>query len=265
MSYLQLDNPIRDQFAMVPDVLWTWPGLSFKAKGFFAYLLSFRHGVCPPVAAMEAQTGLGRDARKAVMRELQAAGLARWIVKRDPAGRVVAKFLEVTTRPMLAAMVAAVPGSADAAAIHAPENPSHGSRIVHAPENPLDGKEGAALWKNRAASAENPAIKEKKQKEKRARDLAAGSASGSPRRLPLESGGAALDPARLTPFQRSCVLADQSVQVAGDLIAAGSPQMRALRSALRGVRRDGAATAATVSTGGAAGSMLVKPEVAHVA
>jgi len=103
------------------------------------------------------------------------------------------------------------------------------------------------------------------RKEKLDKGAKARSPVRPPRRLPLESGGAALDPARLTPFQRSCVLADQSVQVAGDLIAAGSPQMRALRSALRGVRRDGPATAATVSTVGAAGSMLGKPEVAHVA
>ena len=107
MSYIKIDNPIQRDFAMVPNVLWVWPGLTFKAKGFFAFLLSFRHGVCPPVAAMEAQTGLGRDARKAVMRELEAAGLARWVVARDAAGRVVAKHLEVTTRPLLAAIASA--------------------------------------------------------------------------------------------------------------------------------------------------------------
>lgn len=254
MSYLQLDNPIRDQFAMVPDVLWTWPGLSFKAKGFFAYLLSFRHGVCPPVAAMEAQTGLGRDARKAVMRELQAAGLARWIVKRDPAGRVVAKFLEVTTRPMLAAMISAVPGAAEPAATRAPENPSHGSRAVRAPEKPSDGKPGAARLKNHGSSPDNPAMKEKKQKEKRAREVAAGSAPSSPRRLPPVGGGAALDLANLSKWQLTQLREGKALVIEGRSLRADAPEVAALRSALRSL--EGSARPQV---------MLGKHEVAHVA
>jgi len=217
MTNIRVHNPVQTQFAMVPNVLWQWPNLSFKAKGFMAYLLSFRHGVCPPVAAMEAETGLGRDARKAVMRELQAAGLARWVIQRDASQRVVAKFLEVTTLPLLAAVVA----GAQSAESHAPENPSHGEK-VHAPENPFDGKSGAARLKSRRVAPANPAILKRKEKEKEA----------SPIFSDLQKGAAASSVA-LSPFQRSRVLAGQPVIVDGEAVLAGSPCMEALRAALR--------------------------------
>lgn len=236
MSYIQLDNPIARDFAMVPDALWSWPGLSFKAKGFFAYLLSFRHGVCPPVAAMEAQTGLGRDARKAAMRELESAGLARWVIRRDPAGRVVAKFLEVSTRPLLAAILAAD--------THAPENPSHGAGAIHAPEKPSDGKSGAGRLKIRASSPENPAMKEKKEKEKSARDGSAKPVQRRARRLPPDGVGAPAVPqdvatiaAKLSPFQRKQVREGQGLVLDGEAIEAGSATLLALQSALTAVER----------------------------
>lgn len=255
MSYLFLDNPISRDFAMVPDALWSWPGLSFKAKGFFAYLLSFRHGVCPPVAAMEAQTGLGRDARKAVMRELATAGLARWVITRDPAGRVLAKRLEVSTRPLLAAILSG--------ADHAPENPSHGGSGVHAPEKPSNGKSVAKRLKTRAAAAENPAMKEKGKEKPGTVVSAAAPVQRQPRRLPLESGGAAGacdDPvklaASLTAFQRSRVESGQSVPVAGCVILPGSVQFEALKAAVTGrgasKRRGGAVDVSAVLAGAGA-------------
>lgn len=236
MSYLFLDNPISRDFAMVPDALWSWPGLSFKAKGFFAYLLSFRHGVCPPVAAMEAQTGLGRDARKAVMRELATAGLARWVIARDPSGRVLAKRLEVSTRPLLAAILSG--------ADHAPENPSHGGSGVHAPEKPSDGKSVAKRLKTRAAAAENPAIKEKGKEKPGTAVSAAARVQRQPRRLPLESGGAAGASiggavARLSDFQRKRLREGSTVQVDGVTVTQGSPAMGAWQAALRAVESGG--------------------------
>jgi hypothetical protein len=154
MTRILIDNPITSAFAMVPNVLWTWPGLSFKAKGFFAYLLSHRDGSAPPVAAMEADTGIGRDARKGAMRELIAAGLARWVIQRDGSGRVLAKRLEVTTRPLLAAVAAG--------AHRATGNPSHGAQpaaaVDRATGNPSDGKPVAAATESRRLSARKPAI-----------------------------------------------------------------------------------------------------------
>lgn len=188
MTEVRINNPISSGFSMVPDVLWRWPGLSFKAKGFMAYLLSFRHGVCPPVAAMEAETGLGRDARKAVMRELQSVGLASWVVQRDGRGRVVAKFLEVTTVPLLAAVVSA----AQASAVHTPENPSHGES-VHTPENPSDGKSVAARRVTRRVAPAGQAILKRNNKEKEAvaNSIAVGSFSAVP---PLPCEGQAVQP-----------------------------------------------------------------------
>lgn len=218
MTNIRVHNPVQTEFAMVPNVLWQWPGLSFKAKGFMAYLLSFRHGVCPPVAAMEAETGLGRDARKAVMRELQAAGLARWVIQRDGGQRVVAKFLEVTTLPLLAAVMS----DAQASDNHTPENPSHGEKL-HTPENSSDGKPVAKRRVFRRVAAENTAISNRKEKEKEASPI---SSDDLKRR--------AVRPAPvLSPFQRSRVLAGQPVLIDGETVQAGSPKMEALRAALR--------------------------------
>lgn len=164
MTEIRINNPIQSGFAMVPDVLWRWPGLSFRAKGFMAYLMSFRQGVAPPVAAMEAETGLGRDARKAAMRELMGAGLARWIVQRDVSGRVVAKALEVTTLPLLAAV------ASEAA----------GLRAVHATEKPSDGKSGVARRNFRRSPTEKPVDKEDRETETAApRPQRRGGAAGS--------------------------------------------------------------------------------------
>ena len=182
MSDIRVNNPIQAGFAMVPDNLWRWPGLSFKAKGFMAYLLSFRHGVCPPVAAMEADTGLGRDARKAVMRELQAAGLARWVIQRGAGQRVVAKFLEVSTLPLLAAVVA----DAQRVESHAPENTSHGEKS-HTPEKPSDGKPVAPRRLSSRVAPAVQAILKRKEKEKEGAAFAASSFSG-PSALPAING-----------------------------------------------------------------------------
>jgi hypothetical protein len=182
MSEIRVFNPIRDGFAMVPDKLWRWPGLSFKAKGFMAYLLSFRQGICPPVAAMEAETGLGRDARKAVMRELENAGLAFWRVQRDPRGRVVAKFLEVTTLPLLAAIVA----DAQAVGLQSPEKASDGEN-VHTPEKPSDGKSVALRRVTRRVAPAVQAILKRNKREKEGAPPSAfvGSSSAAPL-LPCE-------------------------------------------------------------------------------
>lgn len=214
MTDIKIHNPVQTEFAMVPNVLWTWPGLSFKAKAFMAYLLSFRHGVCPPVAAMEAESGLGRDARKSVMRELEAAGLARWIVQRDASARIVAKYLEVTTLPLLAAAVARAQADAES----------------HTPENPSDGKSGAVRLVSRRAAAENPAILKRKEIDK-GRD-ARKSLLLSPRPAPVRAVVASALLA-LSPFQRSRVWSGQSVLLDGLTVLPGSPDFEALRQALR--------------------------------
>jgi hypothetical protein len=202
MTDIRIHNPVQNEFAMVPNVLWTWPGLSFKAKAFMAYLLQFRHGTCPPVAAMERDTGLGRDARQAVMAELRNAGLAAWDVRRNAAGRVVAKVLEVTTVPLLAATLAKVQGVEN----HTPENPVHG---VHTPENPSDGFPGPKGRKIRSSRPENPAILKKEKKD-------------------IEPCGG------LSDFQKARIASGQSVVVGKQVVQPSSAQFERLRLLLRG-------------------------------
>lgn len=219
MTEIRIHNPIQTEFAMVPNVLWRWPGLSFKAKAFMAYLLSFRHGVCPPVAAMEAQTGLGRDARKAAMRELQVAGLARWVVQRDGSARIVAKYLEVTTAPLLLATADDVRRDEES----------------RATENPSDGNPVAVRRVSSRLGAENPAILKRDKKEKGA---------GDAKRRPAASAGLPksaekpAQPVALNKFERFQLLTGQSCLVAGELVKPGTPRHSAL-SALAAVQDAG--------------------------
>lgn len=229
MARIYIDNPISSQFAMVPNVLWRWPGLSFRAKGFFAYLLSHRDGSCPPVAAMEAETGLGRDARKAAMAELIAAGLARWQVQRDQGGRLLSKRLEVTTRPLLVA-VAQETGLP-------PENPSDG-RL--SPEKPSDGKSVSATTESRRCATENPAILQNPKQNKGARSAAgrpaarsASSRGETSRAASAVVKGGGVDVSALTDFQRARLLAGQSCLLDGQPVLSGSPLAERLRVALR--------------------------------
>lgn len=64
-----------EALALVPVSLWQSPGLSAKAKGLYAMLLTLPGGFLPPVAIIEEMSGLGKDARQAAYRELRAAGL----------------------------------------------------------------------------------------------------------------------------------------------------------------------------------------------
>lgn len=75
MTEIRINNPVCDAFAMVPDALWRVPGLSFNAKALAAYLAQFPAGFVPLVATVEAETGLGREARRSAYAQLRAAGL----------------------------------------------------------------------------------------------------------------------------------------------------------------------------------------------
>lgn len=226
MTEIRINNPVRDNFAMVPNTLWTWPGLSFKAKGLMAYLLQFRTGVCPAVAGIEAETGLSRDARRAAMGELVAAGLAQWVVERDRAGRVVAKFLEVTTLPLLQAVVAG--------ASRGPENQAHGAEpakspeCLHAPDNPSDGKSGASRREAVRAETGNQAILKREEKERRAARARAFAPEGRKRAI----AGLSVVPADWSDFQRNAVRVGQTVQIGGEWVLPKSEAMHRAQAAL---------------------------------
>ena len=54
--------------------VWERADLSFRARAVYVYLSRFQ-GLLPLVAEVEAMTGLGRDARRAVYAELRSVGL----------------------------------------------------------------------------------------------------------------------------------------------------------------------------------------------
>ena len=107
MSKIYIDNPIDAGFTRVPNGLWSLE-ISLKAKGLFAFLLSFHHGAAPSVAEIETALGLGKDARQSAFRELVRVKLAGWRVVRNAAGRAVAKEMWISSRPLLLQALQAV-------------------------------------------------------------------------------------------------------------------------------------------------------------
>lgn len=216
MSKIYIDNPIEAGFTRVPNGLWSLE-ISLKAKGLFAFLLSFHHGAAPSVAEIETALGLGKDARQAAFRELAGVRLAGWRVVRNAAGRAVAKEMWISSRPLLLQAL-------QAALSQEPENPALGAETVQEPGFPAAGFSGSMSRKTRQHEPENPAIPLSKTKTKKGAPL-------PERPAPLRAGGAFLP--SLSAFQRSRILSGQSLVVDGVPVKPGSPQMDALRQALR--------------------------------
>lgn len=223
MTQIRIVNPVQTDFTMLPNIVWRWPGLSFRARAFMAYLLSFHGGICPPVAAMERETGIGRDARRACMAELQAAGLASWVVERDSAGRVVAKCLEVTTLPLIAAQVREAQARAAEVSEERARVAAQCGR-VHAPEKPSDGFSGPTGGKSRRSGPANPAILKKDEDKDR-------KAEASDFRKVEAQDDQAPRLADLSPFARSCLSAGKPVPLGGGRsLAVGSAGYLALEA-----------------------------------
>lgn len=233
MTDIRIHNPIERHFAMVPDVLWRWTyvpegatearPLSFHAKALMAYLLSHRHGTMPPVAAQEAESGLGRKARQAAMRQLTEARLAYWEIKRDRQGRVLAKTLVVTTAPLVAAAAAEI--AQESAEVHEGRNGSHG---VHEGRKRSDGFRASAGVDLDPQEGRNGSIL-KKQKEK---DKPAALSSENGRR-PAASEAQTVRPERLTAWQQAQLRAGETVTVDGVKVPGGSDLAQRLLLELR--------------------------------
>ena len=232
MTQIVIVNPVQTDFTMLPNIVWRWPGLSFRARAFMAYLLSFHGGVCPPVAAMERETGIGRDARRACMAELQAAGLAAWVVERDGAGRVVAKFLEVTTLPLIAAQVREAEQRAAEVAEARAQAAGQGPRR-HAPEKPSDGFSGGSRRNVRRSCPESQAILKKDEDKD-------GKALTSQILKPEPAAASGVKLADLSAFARSCLAAGKAVPLGdGRSLAVGAAGYRALEAEAQRQRHAG--------------------------
>lgn len=155
----QIENPIDRDFGMVPRGLWQMD-LPFAAKAVAAYLFCLRDGAVPYVAEIEAQTGIGRDARKKAFAQLEAAGVIRWQVQRNASGTICGKTLLI---------------NAAACGQHrATENQADGENH-RAPEKPSDGESVDASTETRRwiDCGSGDTLKEKKQRAANARAVVA--------------------------------------------------------------------------------------------
>jgi hypothetical protein len=219
MSKIYIDNPTEAGFTRVPNGLWALE-ISLKAKGLFAFLLSFHHGAAPSVAEIETALGLGKDARQAAFRELVGQGLAGWRVVRNAAGRAVAKEMWISSRPLLLQAL-------QAALSQEPCFPALGVETVQEPGFPADGFSGSMSRKTRQQEPENPAISLSKTNKNK--QVAPAVRSAPPPRAAARSAV----PVELSAFQRSRILSAQSLLVDGVSVKPGSPDFEALRQAVR--------------------------------
>ena len=137
MTQVKIINRVASDFGMVPRALWQMD-ISANAKLCAAYLFCLCDGAAPYVAQIEAETGLGRDARRKAFAVLEAKGIIRWHIERDKVSRIVAKSLEIDYLPVIAAS-------------RAPEIPADGEPVAAgAASRPYgDGKSGDLLRKEK--------------------------------------------------------------------------------------------------------------------
>jgi len=138
MNTLKINNPVKRQFAMVPNSLWSLD-VSIQAKAILAYLCSLPDGSTVRVAQIEEALQIGRDCRRRAMKEMMKTGdpvedanrviLLAYVATPDAKGRIVARQLVVDLSPL-------VVSSAGTESLP-PENPSLGHLP---PENPTVGK-----------------------------------------------------------------------------------------------------------------------------
>jgi len=69
-------HQLRKETALVPYAadIWLHPDISWQAAALYVWLCRF-HGILPRVDEVQRLTGIGRDRRKALYRELRGAGL----------------------------------------------------------------------------------------------------------------------------------------------------------------------------------------------
>lgn len=232
-------NRVEREFGMVPRAVWRAP-LSTRAKLCVAYLACLRDGATPYVAQIEAETGLGRDARRRAFAELEACGVISWRVERDAGGRVVARSLEFDALAVVAL----------AEANRAPENQADGADALP-PENPAGGFDVGKGRESVPAPTENQAVL-REEKEKRAREARAargrarspqGSGEHAPAQSEAETGAQSADgeaeavAAALGRYAAARLRDGHAVVADGSLIVPGTPHGDAVLAAL--VARDG--------------------------
>ena len=227
MTTIRIANRVQAEFGIVPRAVW-FSDLPFSAKAVASYLFCLPPGELPTVAKMESDMGIGREGRRSAFAALLAFGAIEWVIERNRAGAILAKVLVLHGR--------AFDEVAARSASHATENPSYGEKSqileesTHTPDNPSVGFAAPIATASRSARGGEYVDPKREEKIKRAA-LARASVRSSHRPAPVRAAGGPVS--GLSAFQRSRILSGQSLVVDGVPVKPGSPQMSALRQALR--------------------------------
>jgi len=209
MSRILVDNPVTEQFAMIPNAVWELD-CSVKAKALLGYLLSFHHMAAPTVAQIESVLRIGKKARLSAMGELVELGLIRWQYDHDKTGRIVGQTLCVTSRPLLVGVVEKEPKHRKR------QKGAIGTESAISPLSVKRTRDGAKKAPGRGQKGATKVQYKDKDKEPAALNLDFES---------LVSG--------LSPFQRSRLLNHQGALIDGELVKPSDALAVRLRELLR--------------------------------
>jgi hypothetical protein len=201
-------------FVMVPNAVARSGRLSAEALGVLVYMASLPRGYLVRVGCIQEAFAMGKDRWQRIARELRACGAMQMEAVRGPGGRVIGRRVVVRWPNFEAA---ALPPEPDQAAVSTESRETRPSD--RKPGFPTVGKPAKVGGETRQSGRRNPAPY-KEQTKKTGGDVA----------KPRQSSVSVCD---LSPFQRSRLLAGQSVVIAGQAVAAGSAQAEKLRFALR--------------------------------
>ena len=195
-------------FVPVPNAVAQHAALSAEALGVLVYLASLPRGFVLRVGTVQERFGIGKDKWQRIARELREVGAMDAQPVRGSGGRVVGKRVAVRWPRSVVS------------------TESRETRLSdRKPENPTVGKPAKRSRKTRQTEPENPVPYKDKHKN------LGGLSSQSPRAAPSV---VLLDQvADLSAFVRSSILSDRAVLVGRTVIQPGSPEMLALRDALR--------------------------------
>lgn len=214
MDYIVETDFEGPNFVMVPNAVARSGRLSPEALGVLVYMASLPRGYLVRVGCIQEAFAMGKDRWQRIARELRACGAMQMEAVRGPGGRVIGRRVVVRWPNFEAA---ALPLEPDQAAVSTESRVSRPSD--RKPGFPTVGKPANVSRETRQSGRRNPAPYKEQIKK------TGGEVAKPPQ--------ASVDLAKLSPFQRSRVLAGQSVLVDGVTLKAGSPEMQAVRALLR--------------------------------
>ena len=213
-------------FVAVPNHVAQNAALSPEALGVLVYFASLPAGFVLRVSSVRERFNLGKDRWQRIARELRDVGAMEVEAVPSQGGRFTGK------RVLVRWPDAETESRKTRPSVRKPENPAFG---------PKAGKPANQSRETRQPEPENPApYKDNEQHLKRS----VAKPAAKPRRLPLDSGGAADGPDHikqqadhLNAFQRSAVLQGRACVVAGVLLRPGMTEFETLQAHLSAADR----------------------------